>query len=121
MLVNEHESVFDMKTGVKLPQQFRKDVETMIMKKVNPDAYEALKRSLRETAHIEPMDAGYTVDMCISGVNYAVKLVLERHNQVAVIQASRIDRYRSGQGDRLIVNGALLNAFLEILTYQAVN
>ena len=67
------------------------------------------------------MDAAYTVDMAISGADYTVKLMLDKHRQVAVLQACRIDRCRTGRGDALITGGALLTALLEILIYQVVN
>lgn len=93
----------------------------MITKTLSPETYDALRNHLMKKAHIEPMDAAYTVDMAISGADYTVKLVLDKHRTVAVLQACRIDRYRSGQGDTLITGGALLTAFLEILIYQVVN
>ena len=95
-------------------------MKRMVTRTLSEEAYETLQSRLVKKAHIEPMDVGYTVDMCISGVDYTVKLVLERHRQVTVIQANRIDRYRSGQGNQLITGGALLTAFLEIRLYQGV-
>ena len=93
----------------------------MVTRTLSVEAYETLQNYLMKKAHIQPMEVGYTVDMCIGSADYAVKLVLDKHRQVAVLQANRIDRYRSGQGDQLITGGALLSAFLEILLYQVVN
>ena len=92
----------------------------MVTRTLSTEAYETLRSHLMKKAHIEPMEVGYTVDMCISGADYTVKLALDKHRQVTVIQANRIDRYRSGQGDQLITGRALLTAFLEILLYQGI-
>ena len=93
----------------------------MVTRTLSVEAYETLQNHLMKKAHIQPMEVGYAVDMCIGSADYAVKLVLDKHRQVAVLQANRIDRYHSGQGDRLITGGALLSAFLEIFLYQVVN
>lgn len=92
----------------------------MVTRTLSAEAYESLRSDLLKKAHIEPMEVGYTVDIRISGVDYTVKLVLDKHKQVAVLQANRIDRRRSGMGNQLITGGALLTAFLEILVYQGV-
>ena len=80
----------------------------MVTGMLSVEAYETLRNHLMKKAHIEPMEVGYTVDMCICGVDYTVKLVLDKHRQVAVLQANRIDRYRNGPGDQLITGGFCL-------------
>lgn len=92
----------------------------MVSRTLSAEAYEALQSHLMKKAHIEPMEIGYTVDMCISGADYTVKLVLDKHRQVTVLQANRIDRYHSGLGNQLITGKGLLTAFLEIILYQGV-
>lgn len=107
------------KTGGESPPKLERMLK-MVTRTLSAEAYESLRSDLLKKAHIEPMEVGYTVDMRISGVDYTVKLVLDKHKQVAVLQANRIDRHRSGMGDQLITGGAVLTAFLEILVYQGV-
>lgn len=58
----------------------------MITRTLSTENYEILRNHLMKKAHIEPMDVGYTVDMTIDGVNYTLKLMLEKHWQVAILQ-----------------------------------
>lgn len=92
----------------------------MIERKLSPEMYQTLRNDLMEKAHAEPGDAAYTVDLRINGVSYAVKLLPAGHCRLVVLQASRMDRYRSGTGDQLITNNILLKAFLEILLLQGI-
>ena len=93
----------------------------MIIKKLDPAEHKVLTRILQETAYAEPADASYTVCLKINSVEYTVKLQPERHNDVAVLQACRIDRCGNGRHTfQLITDGSLLSAFLEILLYEGV-
>lgn len=91
----------------------------MILRTVKAEEYEMLKKELPVKAHVDPMDVCYTVNMQVSGVSYAIKMVFAGRCKVAVLQACRIDRSHTGQ-DRLITDSGLLVAFLEILLYQGI-
>lgn len=92
----------------------------MIIRELKPAQFEHLHNRLKQKAHTEPLDAGYTVDMTVSGVEYAVKLQPESRNRMAVLQALRIERDEEGVNFQLITEGNLLLAFIEILIYQGL-
>lgn len=59
----------------------------MIVRKLSIEDYLALRKGLMENAHRDPLDAGFTVDLQIAGVDYSVKLLTAGHRQWAVTQA----------------------------------
>ena len=92
----------------------------MIIRQLEQSQYDYLYQSLMKKAHTEPLDASYTVDLTINGVEYAVKLQPEGSCNMAVLQAFRIDRDEYGPNFELITGGNLLSSFLEILIYQGI-
>lgn len=90
----------------------------MIIRQLKEHHYERLNNALIKKGRAEPLDASYTVDMHINGVEYAVKVQPERDNRMAVLQAFKIDRDEDGLNFELITSSNLLSSFLEILIYQ---
>jgi len=92
----------------------------MIIRELKPAQYEYFHRRLIKHARTEPLDASYTVDMTINGVEYAVKIQPENRNRIVVLQAIKIDRDGCSPNFELITRNNLLSALLEILIYQEV-
>lgn len=92
----------------------------MIIRRLKPKQYEYLHKDLLKKAHAEPLEASYTVNMVIDGVEYAVKLQPETRYRMAILQAFRIDRDEYGPNFELITSGNILSSLLEILIYQGV-
>ncbi len=88
----------------------------MIVRTVKAEEYDTLQKDLIQKAVVNPVDSSYMVELTISGVEYAVKLLLTRRYRVVVLRACRLGR---GQG-RPIADNAMLNALLEILLYQGI-
>ncbi len=92
----------------------------MIIRQLKPRQFEYLHRDLMKRAHAEPLEASYTVNMVISGVEYAIRIQPEAHFRMAILQAFRIDRDEDGPNFELITRGNILSSLLEILIYQGV-
>ncbi len=94
----------------------------MIIRRLKASQYDRLKQVLAAQAQAQPrlLDASYTVPLSVNGAEYAVKLLPDRHNQVAVLQALRVVREKEELHVALITEGGLLTAFLELLLYQEV-
>ena len=92
----------------------------MITRTLTQNKYEYLCASLAQKAYAQPLDASYTVNMFVNGVEYALKLQPERHRRIAVLQALRVYREESNPEFVLITQGNLLSALLELLIYQGV-
>lgn len=92
----------------------------MIVRQLNETQYQQLTSVIRQTAHPEPMDASYTIPMVVNEVEYAVRVQPERHNKIAVLQATRVDRSASTPQFELITQGQVLSSFFELFLYQQV-
>lgn len=92
----------------------------MIIRRLKEKQFESLHHSLMMKARAEPLEASYTVNMSINGVEYAVKVQPERHNKMAVLQALRINREEHGPDFELITRGSMLSSLLEILIEQSI-
>lgn len=92
----------------------------MVVRTLKDWRFKHLNESLMEQAHAEPLDASYTVKLMINSSEYDVKIQPESKNQMAVLQALRIERDKAGPNFELITSGNLLSAFLEILIYQGL-
>ena len=90
----------------------------MIVRQLKSDQFDYLYKALTQKAHAEPLNASYTVNMNINGVEYALRVQPEKHCKMAVLQALRIDRDEGGPNFELITGGGLLSSLLEILIYQ---
>lgn len=90
----------------------------MILRQIGEKQFEWFHHFLLEGARADPMNAIYTVNLKINDVEYDVKLLLEEENQIAILQATRIDRGKYGSDFELITDDKLLSSFLEILLYQ---
>lgn len=92
----------------------------MIIRQLKEHHYERLNNALLKKGRTQPLDASYTVDIHINGVEYEVKIQPESRNRIAVLQAFRIDRDEYGPNFELITRSNLLSSFLEILIYQGL-
>ena len=92
----------------------------MIIRQLKASQYDRLKQVLAAQAQPRLLDASYTIPLSVNGAEYAVKLLPDRHNQVAVLQALRVVREKEELHVALITEGGLLTAFLELLLYQEV-
>ena len=92
----------------------------MIIRQLKEEQYTDLKKALIQKAHVEPLEASFTVSMFIDGREYVLKLQPERQNKFAILQALKIDRRNDGPRFELITKGRLLSSFMEILIYQGV-
>ncbi|HEX2939316.1 MAG TPA: hypothetical protein VHO66_10445, partial [Ruminiclostridium sp.] len=92
----------------------------MIIRQLKPKQFESLHSDLVKKAYTEPLEASYSVNMAISGMEYAVRIQPETHNRIAVLQAYKIDRNGDSPHFELITSGNILSSLLEILIYQGV-
>ncbi|RCX06871.1 hypothetical protein DFR58_1681 [Anaerobacterium chartisolvens] len=92
----------------------------MIIRQLKPRQYEHLHKNLLKKAHAKPLEASYTVNMTVNGVEYAVRLQPETRCRMAVLQALRIDRSKDKPDFELITRGNILLSLLEMLIYQTV-
>lgn len=92
----------------------------MIIRQLSERQREQFHDILHTKAHMEPLEASYTVNMTIDGVKYVIKVQPERHNKIAVLQALRIFEIQGGPRFELITKGAVLSSLLEILIDQGV-
>jgi hypothetical protein len=92
----------------------------MIIRKLKPKQYEYLHKDLLKKAHVEPLDASYTVNMTINDVEYAVRIQPESRCRMAILQAFKIYRDEDGPKFKLITRSNVLLSLLEILIYQGV-
>lgn len=93
----------------------------MIIRQLSSVQYDRLHQDLIQKAYTQPLEASYTVHMCIDGTSYAVKIQPESRYRMAVLQAHRIFREEEGQGLELITQNVILSALLELLIYQGVS
>jgi hypothetical protein len=92
----------------------------MIIRKLKPKQYEYLHKDLLKKAHVEPLEAGYTVNMTVNGVEYAVRIQPESRCRMAILQAFKIDRDENGLKYKLITKNNVLLSLFEILIYQGM-
>lgn len=92
----------------------------MVVRTLKDWRFKYLNESLMKQANAQPLDASYTVKLKINNAEYDVKIQPESKNQMAVLQALRIERDEEGPNFELITSGNLLSAFLEILIYQGL-
>ncbi|RCX19424.1 hypothetical protein DFR58_103169 [Anaerobacterium chartisolvens] len=92
----------------------------MIIRQLKAKQFEGLHKFLVTKAHVEPLEASYTVNMTINDVEYVIKVQPERYNKIAVLQVLRIYREECGPRFELITKGNLLSSLLEMLIYQRV-
>ena len=92
----------------------------MIIRQLKPNQFKYLHERLIKKAHVEPLEASYTVGMTINDVEYTVRIQPETHCKMAFLQAFRIDRDEDGPNFELITKGNILSSLLEILIYQGV-
>ncbi|WP_195984227.1 hypothetical protein [Clostridium sp. D33t1_170424_F3] len=93
----------------------------MIIRQLDEKQFAWFHRSLMRHAHAEPLDASYTVNMKINRAEYDVRLQPEEDNQIAVLQALRVDRNNYGPDFTLITADNLLSSLLEILITQGID
>ena len=92
----------------------------MIIRQLKQSQFEYLHNQLIKKAHSEPLEASYTVNMSISGVEYALRIQPETRFRMAILQAFRIDRDEEGPNFELITGGNILSSLLEILIFQGL-
>jgi hypothetical protein len=92
----------------------------MIIRQLKPKQLESLHKDLIKKAHAEPLEASYTVDMAINGMDYAVRIQPESRSRMAILQAFMIVRDGNAPHFELITSGNVLSSLLEILIYQGV-
>ncbi|WP_050699098.1 hypothetical protein [Anaeromassilibacillus senegalensis] len=93
----------------------------MFIKQLDETRFDRFYHSLMRGAHAEPLDASYTVNVKINRAEYDVKLQPEEENQIAVLQALRVDRNKYGPDFTLITDDRLLSSLLEILIAQGID
>lgn len=93
----------------------------MVIKQLGEIRFDRFHDSLMRKAHAEPLDASYTVNMKINRAEYDVRLQPEEENQIAVLQALRVDRNKYGPDFTLITDDCLLSSLLEILIAQGID
>lgn len=87
----------------------------MLIRRLPPHRFVALRRDLIQHAVLTPLEAACTVELKKDGVEYAVKVQLEPNCTVAVLQALRIHRYVSSPEFQLITEKKSLAALLDLL------
>ena len=92
----------------------------MIIRQLKQHQFDYLHQQLIKKAHAEPLEASYTVNMSISGIEYSLRIQPETRCRMAILQAFRIDRDEDGPNFELITRGNISSSLLEILIYQGV-
>lgn len=92
----------------------------MVIQPVGQKQYDALKAALAKKADICPHDAAYSIKMMINQEEYILRVQLEKHRRVALLQAQQILRQNGAVEMVLITQGALLSAFMQILIHQLI-
>lgn len=92
----------------------------MIIRQLTPSDYDRLYEKLVKKAYSLPLDAAYSVTLQINKQEYSVKLQPERDNNMAVLQALRVERDEWGADFELITENRLLSSFLDLLLEHGV-
>ena len=92
----------------------------MLIQTISPDRFRWFCQNLRQSAQIAPLEASYTVPLMVNDTEYTVRLQPFGENQIAVLQALRIDREENGPTFTLIEDDDLLFSFLTLLLKQGM-
>lgn len=92
----------------------------MVIRKMEQNQFERLHQSLIMKAHVAPLDASYTVKMKVKGIEYDVKVQPKAENEIAILQALRIERYEEGVDFELITRGNILASLFENMMDQGI-
>lgn len=88
----------------------------MMVRKLTEEDYLFMMQWLDETEPKDPMEAFYTVGMTVDESDYFLKILPDRYNRIAVLQAVRI----LPEQMQLITDNLVLNSLLELWLFQYI-
>lgn len=95
-----------------------KGFTNMMIRQLKQEQYDAISNTLHTRAYTDECSASHTIAFDIDHTHYILRLQLERHRKIAILQA--IKEYYIGEEPnyQLITENTLLSALLELFIEQ---
>ncbi len=92
----------------------------MVFKQVRKDDWEQVRRRIMEEGTAYPECLQLDINMSCNGADYILKIQPDSPRKIVALQVSEVSRSAATERSdvRLVENGSLLYALLELLVYQ---
>ena len=95
-----------------------KGAVNMIIRQLKQDQYDAISNALHTRAYTDECSASHTIAFDIDHIHYILRLQLERHRKIAILQAIKEAYIGEEPHYELITANTLLSALLELFIDQ---
>ena len=90
----------------------------MIIRQLKKEQYDAIRNTLHTRAYTDECSASYTIALNADQTHYILRLQLERHHKIAILQAIKEFYIDEKPNHKLITENVLLSSLLDLFIDQ---